>query len=192
MAKHNKSTNGAEGKSPKKVQPDAQDQTASAVNNDIAAEINENKEEKTENPDQKYNEINDKYLRLYSEFDNYRKRVIKEKIEMSKAASEDLITNLLGILDDFERALGAMEGNDEDPIKHGISLIYNKFRNLLIQKGLAEIEALGKPFDTDFHEAIANIPAPSKDMANTILDVTQKGYTLNGKVIRFAQVVVGI
>ena len=192
MAKHNKTKNGTEHTSPEEMQPDAQHQTSKTAKHDTGAEITENNEENTDNQDQKYNEINDKYLRLYSEFDNYRKRVIKEKIEMSRTASEDLITNLLGILDDFERALGAMEGNDEDPTKLGVLLIYNKFRNLLVQKGLVEIEAMGKPFDTDFHEAIANIPAPSKEMVNTILDVTQKGYTLNGKVIRFAKVVVGI
>lgn len=189
MAKHNKSKHEAEDKNPKDMQPDTQNVTSANV---PEGEFQENKEETVEALNQKYNEINDRYLRLYSEFDNYRKRVIKEKIDMSKTAAEDLISSLLVILDDFERALSAMEGSDEDPVKHGVILIFNKFRNLLIQKGLAEIETLGKPFDTDFHEAIANIPATSKEMVNTILDVTQKGYTLNGKVIRFARVVVGI
>ncbi|MDY0102786.1 MAG: nucleotide exchange factor GrpE [Lentimicrobium sp.] len=190
MAKHNKNKHEAKDESPKDMKPNTQNETT--VNDVPEGKIPENKEEETESLNQKYNEINDKYLRLYSDFDNYRKRVIKEKIEMSKTASEDLITNLLGTLDDFERALGAMENSEEDPTRQGILLIYNKFRSLLTQKGLAEIEAMGKPFDTDFHEAIANIPAPSKDQTNTILDVAQKGYTLNGKVIRFARVVVGI
>ncbi|HOI87603.1 MAG TPA: nucleotide exchange factor GrpE [Lentimicrobium sp.] len=141
---------------------------------------------------QKIEELNDKYLRLYSEFDNYRKRVIKEKIELSKTASEDVITGMLTILDDFERAINAFGAAGEtDPVKEGVVLIYNKFRNILTQKGLAETDSLGKDFDTDFHEAIANIPAPSEDLKNKIVDVTQKGYTLNGKVIRYAKVVVG-
>jgi molecular chaperone GrpE len=149
-------------------------------------------EESANETTQKYNELNDKYLRLYSDFDNYRKRVIKEKVELSKTASEDVISGLLSVLDDFERAIGAMGENDEDPVKHGIILIFNKFKSTLMQKGLAETESMGKEFDTDFHEAIANIPAPSEELKSKILDVTQKGYTLNGKVIRFAKVVVGI
>ena len=186
MAKHTKSTNDAEELKSRKEQTNFQDQ-------DETIENNGNPEEETsEDPTKKYNELNDKYLRLYSDFDNYRKRVIKEKIEMSKTASEDVVISLLVILDDFERALGALEATDEDPMKEGVTLIYNKFKNLLVQKGLADIEAMGKPFDTDMHEAIANLPAPSKELANTILDVTQKGYTLNGKVIRFAKVVVAI
>lgn len=141
---------------------------------------------------QKCNELNDKYLRLYSEFDNYRKRVIKEKIELSKTASEDVITGLLTVLDDFERALQILPVDDNDPNKQGISLIFNKLKTILSQKGLSEIKSLEEKFDTDFHEAIANIPAPSEELKNKIVDVTQKGYMLNGKVIRFAKVVVGI
>ncbi|MBK6966846.1 MAG: nucleotide exchange factor GrpE [Bacteroidales bacterium] len=140
----------------------------------------------------KVEELNDKFLRLYSEFDNYRKRVIKEKSDLSKTASEEVITNLLPILDDFERAIGTFEKVETaEPLKEGTLLIYNKLKNSLTQKGLQETEALGLPFDTDFHEAIANVPSPSEDQKNKILDVTQKGYALNGKVIRFAKVVVG-
>ncbi len=141
----------------------------------------------------KYDEINDKYLRLYSEFDNYRKRAIKERIELSKTASEQVITDFLTILDDFERAIGSFENvTAVEPLKEGTILIYNKFKNSLNQKGLELIEAQGQPFNTDFHEAIANVPASSDDQKNKVMDVTQKGYTLNGKVIRFAKVVVGI
>lgn len=192
MAKHTKSTNNAEDLKSKKEQTNFQDQDGTLENNGNQEEANDKEEETSEDPTKKYNELNDKYLRLYSDFDNYRKRVIKEKIEMSKTASEDVIISLLVILDDFERALGALEATDEDPMKEGVTLIYNKFKNLLVQKGLADIEAMGKPFDTDVHEAVANLPAPSKELANTIIDVTQKGYTLNGKVIRFAKVVVAI
>lgn len=190
MAKHTKSTNDADELKSMDDQTNIQDQEETTENSGTAAETSEKEEEAVSDPTQKYNELNDKYLRLYSDFDNYRKRVTKEKIEMSKTASENVITSLLVILDDFERALGALDETDEDPMKEGVILIYNKFKNLLVQKGLADIEAMGETFDTDVHEAVANLPSPSKDMVNKIIDVTQKGYTLNGKVIRFAKVVV--
>ncbi len=140
----------------------------------------------------KLDESNDKYLRLYSEFDNFRKRAIKERIELSKTAAEQIITDFLTILDDFERAISSF-GTVEtiEPVKEGTILIYNKFRNSLVQKGLNEIDANGSNFDTDYHEAIANIPAPTDNQKGKVIEVTQKGYTLNGKVIRFAKVVVG-
>lgn len=148
---------------------------------DVIAELNK-----------KCTELNEKYLRLYSDFDNFRKRVLKEKIELSKNASEEIIVDLLPVLDDFERAISSFEkAGTVEPLIEGTNLVYNKFRSMLLQKGLQESEALGKTFDTDFHEAIANIPADSEEMKNKIIDVTQKGYTLNGKVIRFAKVVVG-
>lgn len=141
---------------------------------------------------EKYEDVNDKYLRLYSEFDNFRKRALKERIEMSKNAAEQVLTEFLVILDDFERAIVSFEKVETvEPLKEGTMLIYNKFKNNLTGKGLTEIDALGQTFDTDYHEAIAKIPAPSEDQKNKVLDVTQKGYMLNGKVIRFAKVVVG-
>lgn len=139
----------------------------------------------------KYEEANDKYLRLYSEFDNFRKRVLKEKIEMSKTASEQVVIDMLTVLDDFERAITAFDKADTiEPIREGTVLIYNKFKNNLTQKGLTEIEAMGQSFDTDFHEAIAHVPAVSDDQKGKVIDVTQKGYLLNGKVIRYSKVVV--
>lgn len=141
---------------------------------------------------EKYDEVNDKYLRLYSDFDNFRKRALKERIEMSKNAAEQVLTEFLVILDDFERAIASFDKVETvEPLKEGTVLIYNKFRNSLTGKGLTEIEALGQTFDTDYHEAIAKVPAPSEDQKNKVLDVTQKGYMLNGKVVRFAKVVVG-
>jgi molecular chaperone GrpE len=140
----------------------------------------------------KCTDLNDKFLRLYSEFDNYRKRVIKEKSDLSKTASEEVITGLLPVLDDFERAISTFDKVETvEPLKEGTLLIYNKFKSSLLQKGLLETDAIGLPFDTDFHEAIANVPAATEEEKNKILDVAQKGYTLNGKVIRFAKVVVG-
>lgn len=140
----------------------------------------------------KFNDINDKYLRLYSEFDNYRKRTAKEKSEIIKTASENIIVSLLPIIDDFERATKAFQEKEDVPaFKEGVELIFSKFMKTLTQKGLAPIDAIGTTFDTDLHEAITNIPAPSKKMKGKVVDDIEKGYTLNGKVIRFSKVVVG-
>ncbi len=142
---------------------------------------------------EKVNELNDKFLRLYSEFDNYRKRTQKEKADLYKTAGEDVIKALLPVLDDFERALKAMdENNDPDHVKEGVKLIYNKLLNTLKQKGLEPLEdATGKEFNIEEHEAITRIPAPSDDMKGKIIDQVERGYKLNGKVIRYAKVVVG-
>ena len=149
------------------------------------------KQENTVSKEQ-YDELNDKFLRLFSEFDNYRKRTLKEKIELSKTASEEVVTALLPVVDDFERAMQAMESQQApEATAEGIRLIYNKLIKTLQQKGLSEIEALHKTFDTDFHEALTNIPAPEPSLKGKVVDVIQKGYLLNGKVIRFARVVVG-
>ena len=140
---------------------------------------------------EKNKELNDKYLRLYSEFDNYRKRTIKEKIDLQKSASQDLIADLLPVIDDFERALQALEDHkvDDETIK-GIELIYNKLFNLLVRKGLKPMNSMGTEFNTDYHEAITNIQVDD-DMKGKVVDIIQKGYLLNDKVLRFAQVVIG-
>ena len=120
---------------------------------------------------QKIDDLNDKLLRLYSEFDNYRKRTIREKIEMSRAASEELITDLLPVIDDFERAIKSFETTDSvDALKEGVQLIFIKLKNILNAKGLQEIPALGEPFNTDHQEAIAHIPSPTEDMKNKVVD----------------------
>lgn len=142
--------------------------------------------------EEKISDVNEKYLRLFSEFDNYRKRTAREKIEMSKTASEGLIKDLLPVLDDMERALvniPEIEQNKE--LRQGVELIFSKFMRILQIKGLKTIEAIGENFDTDFHEAIAKIPAPSPEQKGKVVDDTERGYTLNGKVIRFSKVVVG-
>jgi len=149
-------------------------------------------EKKLDEITEKYNDVNDKYLRLYSEFDNYRKRTNKERLELLKSASEEVIVDLLPILDDFDRAIKAMDDQGvDDETKKGLELIRSKFFNTLSQKGLQPMNSQGKEFDTDFNESITNIPAPSKDMVGKVVDVIEKGYLLNGKVIRFAKVVVG-
>ncbi|MCQ2315123.1 MAG: nucleotide exchange factor GrpE [Bacteroidales bacterium] len=140
---------------------------------------------------EKYDELNDKYVRLYSEYDNYRKRTANEKIELIKTAAESTINAMLPVLDDFERALPTMEKSEDKSNYEGALLIYNKLKKTLEQKGLEEIEANGTEFNTDEHEALTQIPAPDESMKGKVLDVIQKGYKLNGKVIRFARVVVG-
>ena len=137
-------------------------------------------------------EWKDKYMRLSADFDNYRKRTLKEKIELSKFAGEDVLRGLLPVVDDFERGLKNLElATDLEAMKEGINLIYNKFRDFLTQKGLKEIEALNVDFNTDFHEAITKIPVEDKAMSGKIVDVVQKGYTIDEKVVRFSKVVVG-
>jgi len=151
------------------------------------------KEEKTEKLEAEIVQLNDKFLRLYSEFDNYRKRTIKEKIELSKTASTEIILSILPVLDDFERAINAFEISAEstDSLKHGIILIFSKFINILSQQGLQQIKTIGEEFNTDFHEAIINVPATNPEQKGKVIDEVEKGYMLNGKVIRYAKVVVG-
>ena len=135
----------------------------------------------------------DDYIRLMAEFDNYRRRTAQEKLEIVSMASVETIKGLLPVLDDCERALAVLkESNDSDAAKEGTELIYNKLMTYLKSKGLAVIEAVGQPFDTDLHEAVAQFPVPEEDKKGKVFDVVQTGYTLNGKVIRFAKVVVGI
>lgn len=135
----------------------------------------------------------DDYLRLMAEFDNYRRRTSQEKLELVSMASTDTIKGLLPILDDCERALKVLlESNDSDAAKEGTELIYSKLLGYLKSKGLAVIEAMDKTFDTDLHEAVAQFPVEDEEKKGKIFDVVQTGYTLNGKVIRYAKVVVGI
>lgn len=149
-------------------------------------------ESKLKKLQQKYDELNDKYIRLFSEFDNYRKRTLKERIEFSKTATEEIITALLPVLDDFERALQAFDKTDNtESIKEGINLIYNKFKSVLESRGLEQMKSHGEEFNTDYHDAITSIPAPSEDKKGKVVDEVEKGYLLNGKVIRYAKVVVG-
>ena len=150
-------------------------------------------EERIRGIEQELAEMRDKYLRLYAEFDNYRKRTMKERSELFKTAEADLITLLLPVLDDMERAEKSSETtNDLASIKEGNLLIQNKFNTILTQKGLKEIPALGEVFNTDIHEAIANVATDKEEEKGKVHALAEKGYTLNGKVIRFAKVVVSI
>ena len=136
--------------------------------------------------------LNDKYIRLFAEFDNYKRRTQKERVELLQTAGKDVIVSLLSVLDDFDRANKAIEtATDINPIREGITLVHSKLKNLLVQKGLKEVESINNTFDTDFHEAVTKIPAPSEELKGKVIDELEKGYTLNDKVIRFAKVVVG-
>ncbi|WP_233496629.1 nucleotide exchange factor GrpE [Mucilaginibacter hurinus] len=137
-------------------------------------------------------QANEKYLRLYAEFDNFRRRTSKERVELLQTAGKEVIVSLLPVLDDFERAFKSMDqATDVVAVKAGVELIYSKLNNILQQKGLKPMEAIGQPFDADLHEAITNIPAPNDEMKGKVVDEMEKGYYLGEKVARFAKVIVG-
>lgn len=142
--------------------------------------------------EEKLKETEIKYLRLAAEFDNYRKRTLREKAELTKLAGEEIIGGLLPVIDDFDRAVESMNSaKDIEAMKKGVDLINTKFREFLRQKGVKEIQAIGKEFDTDLHEAVTKIPVSAKKDKGRIVDVIEKGYILHDKVIRYAKVVVG-
>jgi len=148
--------------------------------------------EEPEDLSEKLDELNDKYLRLYSDFDNYRRRTLKDIVDIRKNASEDLVVKLLPVLDDFERAIKAFDSTENaQTLKEGIILIFNKFMTILTNQGLEQMKTVGETFNTDFHEAITNIPAPNESLKNKVVDEIEKGYLMNGKVIRYAKVIVG-
>ena len=187
----------------KEILDDAVKETENGINKE-ACEQCEQQEESTEmtaeeklqkeldEANERIITLEDKYLRQVAEFDNYRKRTIKEKAEIIKNGGERAIESILPVLDDFERALANMSKDENAAeIMTGIELIYNKFVGILKQNGLQKIETEGAAFDTDFHEAIAIIPAPTEELKGKVLDCVQTGYTLNDKVIRHAKVAVG-
>ncbi len=154
-------------------------------------ETEQTQQEQSENCEEKYNELNDRYLRLIAEYDNFRKRTLKEKMDLVKNGGEDVLKNILPVVDNFERALKAIEESDDiKAVKEGIELIYKNFMDFLAQRGVKEIECVGLPLDTDLHEAVAQTPAQTEDQKGKIIDVVEKGYKLNEKVLRFAKVVI--
>lgn len=185
------------------VSPDAVKDGAKAQENGVnekeslePAEEPFNKETELENKIAELNAslaaVSDKYLRLSAEFDNFRKRTLKEKMDLMKNASENVMVSFLPVIDDVERAIQAIEvSGDLETTREGMNLIYNKFKDFTRQNGVVEMEAKGLALDTDHHEAVTKIPAPSDELKGKIVDVIQKGYTLNDKVIRFAKVVIG-
>lgn len=157
--------------------------------NETKDTIKENEEPTAE---QRYAELNDKYIRIHAEFDNYRKRTNKEKVDIINTANAGMMKDLLSVIDDFQRAQANNENAEEiESVKEGFNLIYNKFKTILEGKGLKEMKADGEVFDSELHEAIANIPAPKKKDKGKVIEAVEKGYYLNDKVIRYAKVVVG-
>ena len=139
----------------------------------------------------KLSEEHDKYVRLYAEFETFCRRSSEEKLALVGTAAADTIKGLLPVLDDCERAMQMLAGSSDEAAKEGTALIYNKLMEYLKTRGLTEIEAKGQPFDTDFHEALTQVPAPSEDLKGKVIDVYQTGYMLNGKILRYAKVIVG-
>jgi molecular chaperone GrpE len=160
-------------------------------------EVQEEKVENNSGSDEasykaKYEEVNDKFIRLYSEFDNFKKRNARERIDLIKTAGADVLKSVLPVLDDFDRAIKANEtAEDIAAVKEGFSLINHKMYHLLETKGLKKMEVIGQPLDTELHEAITQIPAPTEDLKGKVIDVIENGYYLNDVVLRYAKVVVG-
>ncbi len=189
-------------KKKKEEEPVVEQNTQEEAVENTATEATETEQNTTQEPEvevsieeklqHQVDTLNDKYLRLFAEFDNYKRRTQKERVDLLQTAGKDVVISLLPVLDDFERALKATENTTEvDAIREGILLIQTKLNNILSQKGLKPIESLNTVFDTDLHEAITNIPAPTDKLKGKVVDELEKGYTLNDKVIRFAKVVVG-
>jgi molecular chaperone GrpE len=184
---HNKMADNTENQEPEYLKEEIEEVNEARVNEVEEPEISE-----TDKLKQEVAQLNDKYLRLFAEFDNYKRRTSQERRDLLQTAGKDVIISLLGVLDDFERADKAMEkATDVKQVKEGIDLVHHKLRSLLVQKGLMPMEAKGKTFDADIHEAITSIPAPSNDLKGKVVDEVEKGYLLNDKVIRFAKVIVG-
>jgi len=164
------------------------DQTATTENQEPEEELSQEEKLQLELAN-----AQDRYTRLFAEFDNYKKRTSKERVELIQSASKDVLNKLLPVLDDLDRALNAMQtASDVESVKVGVELVNQKFKKTLDLEGLKEMDDLiGKPFDAEYQEAITAIPAPTPDMKNKIIDVVEKGYFLNDKVIRFAKVVIG-
>lgn len=136
-------------------------------------------------------ELNDKFVRLFAEFDNFKKRTSRERLELLQTASKGLILKLLPVMDDFDRAIKSMETDELDQVKEGVTLLQNKFWGVLQSEGVQPVDALEQEFDTDFHEALTKIPAPSEELKGKVVDVIEKGYKQGDKIIRYSKVVIG-
>jgi len=197
-AQEDKKNNGQEAKAPDKKEEKAKntekekEQTKSKKDSSSSKKTKKQDAEKISELEAKLEEQKDKFLRLYAEFENYRRRTSKEKLALSQTASENIITKLLPVMDDYERARKAQKDTgDLEAFKEGIELIADKFWKILSQEGLEVIESNEKEFNTDEHEAITKIPAPTEELKGKVVDTTEKGYKLKDKVIRYAKVVVG-
>lgn len=168
------------------------DKHSKKTENEALSAIEEEYKNKLEEFEKSSKEWQDKYIRLAAEFDNYRKRTLKEKAELILYANESLLKDILTVIDDFDRGIEIIDkSEDKEALKEGIHLIYNKFKEFLQQKGIKEIESKGLSFDVELHEAMTKIPAPTEEDKGKVIEVIGKGYKLNNKVIRYAKVVVG-
>ncbi|MCE3296994.1 MAG: grpE [Crocinitomicaceae bacterium] len=171
---------------------DKHEKEESGVEETQETQTGEAAENQEQTQEEKYAELNDRFIRLYSEFDNYRKRTNKEKVDLIATAGAGILKDLIPVLDDFERAIVNNENSDDVAVlKEGFQLIYNKFKTTLESKGLKMMNAKGEAFDSELHEAIANIPAPEDTLKGKVIEDVEKGYFLHDKVIRYAKVVVG-
>ena len=169
-----------------------QDESPQAEPEDNMTEENNSPEDELAQLQGKYEELNNSYLRLHAEFDNFRKRTLKEKADLIRNGGERVLIDIIGLVDDFERALTALHAaEDKDAMLEGMDLIYGKFISFLSQHGVKEIEAIGQPFDADRFEAVTTIPVQDEEQKGKVIDCLQKGYELNGKIIRFPKVIVG-
>ncbi|MDF1575043.1 MAG: nucleotide exchange factor GrpE [Bacteroidales bacterium] len=196
MARKSEKADNQRNKKVEVEEPVKQEESQKELEQEETAEVAEEEEQeepqKEPTAEEKLAELQDRYLRLSAEYDNFRKRTLKEKIDLQKNANENLLVALLPVADDFDRALLSVdEARDIEALKEGMKLISGKFHGFLNQQGIKEIEAVNKDFDTDLHEAVTKIPAPSKKLKGKVVDVIQKGYYLNDRVLRFSKVVIG-
>jgi molecular chaperone GrpE len=175
-----------------------QNENVSKKHDETVSEGSENqsdtsiKEEDGQTSEDKYDDLNNRFLRLYAEFENFRKRTNKERLDIINNANADLLKDMIPVIDDFERAITNNEGSEDVvAIKEGFSLIYNKYKGILQTKGLKPMDSKGEVFDPEIHEAVANMPTEDKKLKGKIIDDVEKGYFLNEKVLRYAKVVVG-
>jgi len=175
-----------------KVQPKEKKETKAKAAKKTKTKKTDDKTEQIEELGEKLAEITDKHIRLQAEFDNYRKRTLNEKIELMKSGGANLLEALLPMIDNFERAIDAGSKTDDvKAVREGIDLIYNSFKEFFVKNGIKEMDSKGKEFDTDFHEALTKIPAPTEELKGKVVDVIEKGYLHHDKIMRFAKVVVG-
>ena len=190
MSKKDKSSNT---ETPENAEENILDQEAQDQEETLEGDNNEEASDESQTDHEaEIAELKDKYLRLQAEFQNFKRRTIKERLELMSNAAKDTLVSLLPVLDDFDRAkMNAEDDDNVEPLSEGVMLVYNKLHTTLKQKGLTAMESTGEVFDAELHEAITKIPAPSEDMKGKIIDTVEKGYQLNDKIIRHAKVVVG-
>ncbi|MFY9597256.1 MAG: nucleotide exchange factor GrpE [Dysgonamonadaceae bacterium] len=196
MEKENKKYNDPQDREKmKKTASPAEEEKNTTINDNLSDEKEKtqtSEQDEQQKLQQKYDELNEKYIRLFADYDNYRKRTLREKADIIKSGGEKVLSDIIPLIDDFERAIAALhKSDDKEALLEGIDLIYNKFLNFLRQHGIKEIEAIGQPFDPEKFEAVGTIPAPEESQEGIVIDLVQKGYTLNDKVIRFPKVIVG-